>query len=246
VNHTRLIEYEELDSTNDEAKRLVRAGTSELYGTVITARRQTAGRGRKGRGFLSPGSGGTQPGSIYASFILEPPENLAEQFITALAAVAVCEAIEETTSYEPGIKWINDVLVDGKKICGILAESIPGAVILGIGVNINLKIDDLPQELTDTVGSLKMDEKERQCFFNALVGNVFRCVPGSPMDAYRKRSILTGQNIIIIQGENKRPAKALGVADDGALIVEYEDGSVCELRTGEITVRVAGHESLSV
>ena len=239
-----IIEYEELDSTNNEAKRLIVAARTPdaqneniPYGTVIKAKYQTAGRGRIGRSFFSPG-----PPSIYASFVLPPPARPAEQLITALAAVAVCEAIERTTSYKPGIKWINDVLADGKKICGILAESIPEAVILGIGININIEESDMPKELRAYAGSLRLDEEETAGLFGALVDFVFRFTAAegkeaaSLMDEYRKRSVVTGKKITIIQGESKRPATALDISDDGALVVAYEDGSVGELRTGEISI----------
>ena len=238
-----MIEYDELDSTSNEAKRLVREGNAaELYGTVIVAHHQTAGRGRMGKSFASP-----KGDSVYSTFILPPPDNPAEQLTTALAAVAVCEAIENTTSYNPGIKWVNDVFVDGKKVCGILAESIQdvsanqGAVVLGIGVNINLNEDDLPDDLRNIAGSLIMNEVEKEAFFKALVEKIFSYVSSQEkdmafVDAYRKRSILIGKNIIVKQGEKNRPAVALGIADDGALIVEYEDGSSDELRTGEVGI----------
>jgi birA, biotin-[acetyl-CoA-carboxylase] ligase region len=248
-----LIEYDELDSTNNEAKRLVREGNaSELHGTVITARRQTAGRGRMGKGFFSPDGN-----SIYATFILPPPESPEGQLITALAAVAVCEAIEKTTPYKPEIKWVNDVLVDGKKICGILAETIQdstsqSAVVLGIGVNINLNENDLPDELKDIAGSLRMNEEERVKFFEVFIESVFCCLScqtdgqgeetlsdvKSLMDSYSKRSILIGKNVFVLRADEKRPATALGIAEDGALIVEYEDGTSEELRTGDVSIRL--------
>jgi len=258
MRNRKLFSYEELDSTNNEAKRLLRntgaesdavgpirmaAGPSELFGSVITARRQTKGRGRLGRSFESPGGD-----SVYASFIFEPPEDPAGQRITAFAAVAVCLALERTTSYRPGIKWINDILIEGKKICGILAESVPGAAILGIGVNINLKEDDLPYELREKADSLSMDEETRTRFFNALAEEVFRCmaVASAPdtdeaaglMDEYRLRSVVLGKAVVLEQGKEKRSAFCTGIADDGALIVSLEDGSVEELRSGEISVRL--------
>jgi len=247
----RIIEYDELDSTNNEAKRMIRDSVSQknktaaLYGTVVTARRQSAGRGRRGKGFLSPGGG-----SVYASFILKPPKNPAEQRITALAAVAVCEAIESVTPCIPVIKWVNDILVDGKKVCGILAESDPYAVVLGIGVNINLDRTDLPDELKDVAGTLLMDREERASFFRILTEAVFRCLSeGSAketallMAAYRKRSLLLGRTVVFTSGEEKRVATATGIADDGALIVQYESGATEELRSGEISLRLAGDGS---
>jgi len=184
--------YDELDSTNDEAKRRLRVGEG-LIGSVITAGRQTNGRGRFGNSFASPGGD-----SVYASFILDLPENLAEQQITPLAAVAVCFALEKATPYRPLIRGINDILLENKKVCGILAESVPGAVVLGIGVNINLGEDDFPEELRESAGSLDMDNEMRARFFNELAEEVFRCMevaqkPDSAgaamlMDEYRARS----------------------------------------------------------
>ena len=334
MGKTSFFEYDELDSTNDEAKRLVKeaviaseakqstgqaaaSGTEpsplstppldELYGSVVTARRQGAGKGRRGRAFFSPGGG-----SVYASFILRPPERPAGQLITAFAAVAVCEAIEKTTPCRPGIKWLNDIIVDGKKVCGILAEAVPHAVILGIGVNINLDGNDLPESLRGVVGTLRMDAETRERFFDALVESVFRCtentaespprVPAesispctentaessprvtqdttepapcvtqdktesapcltqdtaepapyvtqdttepSPlyaapalMDAYRARSILIGKPVYVLRGDEKAPATAIGVADDGGLVVRYENGDIATLRAGEVSVRI--------
>ena len=186
----RLFEFAELDSTNEEAKRMIRAedDPSGLYGSVITAGSQSSGKGRRGRSFHSPGTG-----SIYATFILPPPENFSEQVITPLAAVAVCEAIEKTTAYRPGVKWVNDVLIEGKKVCGILAESIPGAVVLGIGININLPDESVPEELKAIVISLRLDDNEREQLFDALVEAVFRNVTATGeradklMDGYRSR-----------------------------------------------------------
>ena len=234
--------YEEIDSTNDEAKRLLRDGKAS-FGDVVAARRQTAGRGRRGRAFVSPGGD-----SVYASFILKPPERPAEQRITAFAAVAVCLAIERTTSYRPGVKWVNDVLADGKKICGILAESVPGAVILGIGVNINLDCGCLPEDLRETAGSLSMDKETRTLFFDALAEDVFRCAAAAEkadaaetaalMNAYRARSVLLGKLVVFLRGDTTCRALCENIADDGALIVRYENGKTEELRTAEISVRL--------
>ena len=186
---TRILEFDRLDSTNEEAKRMIRAAEepAALFGIVVTARSQSSGKGRRGKSFYSPATG-----SIYATFILPPPANFSEQVITPLAAVAVCEAIEKTTHYKPGVKWVNDVLVDGRKVCGILAESIPGAVVLGIGININFP-DEVPGDLEGLVSSLELNNKDRERLFDALVEAVFRCTAATGaaadklMDSYRSR-----------------------------------------------------------
>ena len=175
----KILEYDELDSTNNEAKRLVRTardsemvdGASSLYGTVVTAKMQTAGRGRMGKSFYSPGGD-----SIYASFILPPPADFADQRITLLAGEAVSEALEKTTRYKPEIKGVNDIIVDGLKVCGILTEAIPGAVIVGIGININIDENDFPDELKGVAGSLGLSTGEKAKLFDALTEAVFRIV----------------------------------------------------------------------
>jgi len=189
----QLFEHDELDSTNNEAKRMVRAAKDvpALYGcAVVTARRQSAGRGRNDKNFASPGGG-----SVYASFILAPPENPAEQHITMVAAVAVCEAIEACTLYRPSIKWVNDIIVDSKKVCGILSETVPGAVVVGIGINININEEDFPKKLHGSAGSLTMEESVRNRFFDELVETVFRLMKRREteeapiLDAYRARLV---------------------------------------------------------
>ena len=236
-------QYDVVDSTNDEAKRLLSARRRAKHGTIITASEQTNGRGRLGKSFASPGGD-----SIYVSFILKPPEDPAEQRITAFAAVAVCLAIEKTTSYRPGIKWINDIYLEGKKICGILAESVPSAVVLGIGININQSQGSFPDELRESAGSLIMNAEERARLFECLQEEVFRCMavaerPGTVeavhlMDEYRTRSVLLKKGILLSQGNTTIPAFCEDLANDGALIVRFIDGSVEELRSGDITVQL--------
>ncbi|MDR3305683.1 MAG: biotin--[acetyl-CoA-carboxylase] ligase [Clostridiales Family XIII bacterium] len=268
------IEYSEIDSTNNEAKRRLAAAAnpaalSALYGTVLTARRQTAGRGRLGKDFLSPGGD-----SIYISFILAPPDEAAHlQMITVAAAVAVCRAIEKTLGLRPGIKWVNDVFIDGKKICGILAEAVsdprPGAVkavILGIGININIPENDFPETLRASAGSLALPPDGRPRLLDALEKEVFACVralknPAALLGEYRARSFVVGKQIFVLKqtpgrpdssdipnspndpnktdDPNKKttPAAAIRITDDGGLEVKYEDGAREVLRSGEVSIR---------
>ncbi|MDR1796891.1 MAG: biotin--[acetyl-CoA-carboxylase] ligase [Clostridiales Family XIII bacterium] len=210
-------EYDEIDSTNDEAKRRVaaalRAGAAEpspaleaLFGTAVAARRQTAGRGRRGRAFLSPGGH-----SIYISYILRPFGKYGNgDLLTLAAAVAVCRAIERVLPAGPGappeaaprIKWVNDVFLGGKKICGILAEAVsdPGtnricALVLGIGVNAGVPPEAFPGELQQTAGSLPLPKEKRAAFMAALSEEVFYysglCEgdPDAVLGAYRARAL---------------------------------------------------------
>ena len=146
--------FESLDSTNNYLKKLASGGAAE--GTVVIADEQTAGRGRMGRSFASaPGCG------IYMSMLLRPEGCTADcaPGLTAVAAVAVCRAIEKVCGRAPGIKWINDLYLRGKKICGILCESSvkDGRVnyaVLGIGLNVTTRAEEFPEELRETAGSL--------------------------------------------------------------------------------------------
>ena len=158
--------------------------------------------------------------------------------------------MEKTTGQKPGIKWVNDVLVNGKKICGILTEAIPRAVIVGIGVNINLSEDVFPAGLRESAGSISMDKDTRARFFSALTDEIFRCVPVAEktgtaeaialMDEYRKRSVLIGKPVILTRGDAPALIQAFceTITDDGALVVVYDNGYTEELRTSEVSVRL--------
>jgi BirA family biotin operon repressor/biotin-[acetyl-CoA-carboxylase] ligase len=232
-------------STNDEAKALIVAGEKRgdlPFGTVIVANEQTAGRGRRGRVFASPAAD-----SVYMSFILKPAAAAADTLpVTIAAAVAVCEAIEARTSARPLIKWVNDIYIEGKKVCGILAEAVSGAdggiagIVLGVGVNINVPPESFPEELRGIAASLRIEKGDRARFTAELIRRVrARCdgLPGgtSPIQAYRERSLVVGAQIIVIgSGGFETPAVAEDIADDGALLVRYADGRRESLHSGEI------------
>ena len=154
---SRLIVLEQVDSTNNYLKRLALEGAPE--GTVAVADAQSAGRGRLGRSFQSP------PGTgIYLSILLRPPVAPERAVnLTACTAVAVCDAIEFAVGVRPQIKWTNDVLMDRRKICGILTEmSVEGetgalqSIVVGIGVNCNQGMEDFPEEIRHVAGSVAM------------------------------------------------------------------------------------------
>lgn len=262
-----LISLDTTDSTNDEAKRRLRAAITqgsgaeqELFNTAITARKQTAGKGRRGRSFHSPDTGD----SLYISFILPPPtKHRSLEVLTVAAAVAVCLTVEEIladsddTDQHPTIKWVNDVLINNKKICGILAESVQNnAIVLGIGININMREDDFPEELRGIAGSLMLDEYGHERISEILCKNMLGIYKDmesgnavSVLDLYRKFEITTGHKVRIMKhvlsgdeqyADNRAIfAFAKAIADDGGLIVVYDDGSEEVLRSGEISVRDA-------
>lgn len=218
--------------------------TSAPHGTLVIARHQTAGRGRLGRSFASPDDSG-----IYMSIILEPADTN-PVLITTAAAVAVCRSIEKVCSEKPQIKWVNDIYLNGKKVCGILAESvtdyITGAIthiILGIGINCNQTA--IPPELTDIAGAIEGDYS-----INQLSAEVYNQVmlladdlhPEKFIGDYRQRSMVLGETVTVYKGgyspdKPGQPARVLDIDENGGLKIIYSSGERETLTTGEISIR---------
>ena len=239
----RLLALECAESTNAVAAEAARKGEAE--GLVVVAERQTAGRGRRGRSFFSPGGTG-----LYMSILLRPrfsPERAV--LLTAAAACAVCEAIEAELGLAPGIKWVNDILLDGKKVCGILVESSAGAdgleyAIAGIGVNVTAPCGGFPAELKDIAGALTAEPvpglRERLASrivssFTRLYGAVGR---GEQLEGYARRVTPPGTKITVLTPEGPRPATVLGTDENCRLLVRYDGGGEDALFSGEISIRV--------
>ena len=239
--------FASVDSTNTYLKREAMNGAP--HGLCAIANEQTAGRGRVGRSFLSRPDCG-----VYLSMLLRPkcpPEVCAS--LTAHTAVAVCFAIERVCGIEPGIKWTNDIVLAGQKICGILTEltlesesSAVDSVVIGIGVNVNNRPQDFPPELSGIAGSILSatgQEVRRAELAAALVEELDRMTalwtedPHAYLQAYRQRCITTGKDVLVRRGDTERPAFAERVTDDFALLVRYPDGSHQTLTGGEVSVR---------
>lgn len=240
--------YPVVDSTNNVLKKLAQDGAKE--GTCVIAAEQSAGRGRIGRSFYSPSGSG-----IYLSLLLKPGNIPAERsvLITTMAAVAVCMAIEKTTKEKPGIKWVNDIFLDGKKVCGILTE---GAVsmengyldyaVLGVGLNAYLPEGNaFPEELKKIAGPIykapQSDGKNLLAaeFLNAFLYLYYNEDPCAYQKEYRKRCFVIGKDISVLSPLGTFNAKAIDIDDDCHLIVEYEDGRRETLSSGEISIRVS-------
>lgn len=233
--------YDEIDSTNTEAKRLLAGGRIELPALVV-AECQSGGRGRQGRSFYSPRGAG-----VYMSVVTGAAGG-GVLSMTTMAAVAVVRAIEALTDKKPRIKWVNDVYLDGKKICGILAEAVlrPGsnslqAVVTGIGVN--LWLTELPEELAETVTALNTPDLSR----NQLIARITKeflaltadLTDHSYLKEYREHSLILGKEINChINGEIRR-ATAVDIDEAGGLVIRHPDGSTETLRSGEVTIRLA-------
>ncbi|MGL5125640.1 MAG: biotin--[acetyl-CoA-carboxylase] ligase [Fusobacteriaceae bacterium] len=234
--------FKTLDSTNNQAKKMAIEGASS--GTLILAEEQTNGRGRRGREFYSPANSG-----IYMSLILKPNFSMEEiPLITTGACVAVCRAIEKLFQVSPKIKWINDIYLDDKKVCGILTEGVTNfesgsieSVILGIGINFNTM--DFPGELKKKAGSI-LNEKTQRVSRNDLVSEIvleiFKVLEEIPerkyLAEYKERSWVLGSYVEVLSSNRNYTAKALDISEDGALIVIDEFGKLEYLNSGEISI----------
>lgn len=237
---------EETLSTNTALRALAEAGAPE--GTVYIAQGQTGGRGRMGRSFYSPAGTG-----LYLSLLLRPvswkPARAAQ--LTAAAAAAMCEAIREVTGKEPGIKWVNDILLDGKKVCGILTEasfSMESGVleyaVLGLGVNVYPPEGGFPKELEGVAGALLdapgEDVRSRLAgeFLNRFLAGYEHPEDRSFLDTYRRRSVAVGREVTVLSNGHERRAFAYAVDDDCRLLVRYDDGTEQALSYGEIRITI--------
>ena len=232
--------YGEIDSTNAEAKRLLSLGAEAPF--LVTADMQTLGRGRLGRSFYSPRGAG-----MYLSLVCALPCGAADATrLTTMASVAVLRAIERLTGKRAGVKWVNDLFYGGKKICGILCEGIMGAedgalTHAVVGVGLNLTAAPLPDEIAGIAGALDAPDVPREAFIAEITRAFLRLLAGDDpayMDDYRAHSMVIGRAVTVIQNGVHRDATALAVADDGALLVRYDDGAEAALRTGEISLRL--------
>ena len=235
-----------VDSTN--TKCIEKAKTGEPEGYVAIAGSQSAGRGRRGKAFFSPAESG-----IYMSILLRPvglTENQVLHF-TTMAAAAVSEAIENVSGKKAEIKWVNDIFIDGKKVCGILSEASYGVqtgkleyVIVGIGVNAYEPSDGFPSSIADVAG--KVFDEPSIGLKNRLAAEILNCfmayyahLPETPYsEEYIRRSMVTGKNVMVNKGGEMIRAYVLGIDQEFGLKVRYDDGSVEVLRSGEISIRI--------
>jgi BirA family biotin operon repressor/biotin-[acetyl-CoA-carboxylase] ligase len=217
------------DSTNQRARELAAAGAP--HGTLVTADEQTAGRGRQGRAWVAP------PGTaVLASVVVREVSPM----LPLAAAVAVCEACEAVADVRCEIKWPNDVLIDGRKVCGILAEGRPveGWAVIGIGLNVTAGADAFPPELRDTATSLHAASASRPTVAETIetllpaLGARLDTPQDELLDAWRARDALRGRRIAWNGGEGV----AAGIDDSGALLVETGDG-LATLDAGEVHLR---------
>ena len=229
-----------VSSTNDEAKKLAATGAKE--GTVVVANRQTEGRGRLKRKFHSP------EGGLYMSVILRP-EISAEKtlFVTAAAAVAVREAIEKVCGVSTDIKWVNDLYLSGKKVCGILSEASVNIesgttdhIVVGIGINTVRPIGGFPSEIADKAGYISLnpvfDMRNRLCaeIVNGILSR-YKCGKTEELlKSYREHSATLGKEVEITCGNESYKGVAKYIDDDFRLVVSLSGGGDKTFSYGDI------------
>lgn len=234
---SRIICLEETESTNTYLKNLPDAPD----GLAVIARRQSAGRGRVGRSFLSP------EGGIYLSLLHCPGSDFEPGLLTAGGAVAVCRAIERVCGVQAGIKWVNDLVLGGRKICGILTEAVAAEgemrVIIGVGLNVNTPASAFEGELGAIAGSIltqtgqSADEAGLAAAVIEELDAAFSCSREETLASYRARCVTPGREVLIRQGGSAETAFAEAVDEDFALIVRYPDGRRGRLSFGEASIR---------
>lgn len=245
--HSSILWFDIIDSTNTRAKSLAAAGAP--HGTVLIADSQCAGRGRLGRVFQSPPDSG-----IYMSVILRPhclPAAL--MHLTCATAVATCDAVEETLGFRPGIKWINDLVYDRKKLAGILTElsvntktALVDYAVVGIGINCNQTAEDFSSELQGIACSARMvcGKSVDRCYLAAGVIQALEKMSrelfsnqDTIMARYRKDCVTVGSEVAVVRGDDRQYGKALDVANDGSLLVAFADGHTAAVNSGEVSIR---------
>lgn len=241
----RLEYFDITDSTNIRARKLAEEGAP--HGTLVVADSQTAGRGRRGRSWVSPRGDG-----IWMSMVLRPLMTPASaSMLTLVAGLAVVKGVKDSAGLTAMIKWPNDAVLGGKKICGILTEMSTESeyiryVIPGIGINVN--VDDFPEELKATATSLKLETGKsiRRSPVIAAVAESFEhyydifmetCDMSGLKDEYNRSLVNMGREVMVLDPRGQYRGTALGIDREGSLLVRREDGGVTAVISGEVSVR---------
>lgn len=242
AKNCRIEARKSLPSTNTELKKLAACGEPE--GKVLIANEQTAGRGRMGRSFYSPADSG-----IYMSVLLRPQLSAEKSvLLTTLAAVSAAKAIEQVCAVPVGIKWVNDLYCNDKKIAGILTEGginlengLLEYAVVGIGVNVSTA--DFPEEIKNTAGSVSAGGKQvsRPYLAAQILNRLFADLPKLESKAflheYKARSVVLGREIFVIKNGMQIPAVAEDIDENAALLVRYADGRTEKLSSYDISIR---------
>lgn len=245
--------FDKIGSTNDYAKEIEKLSCPH----IILADEQTKGRGRMGRSFYSPPASG-----LYMSVVFRPDFEISKaMLITTISALAVCQAFEEVAGVGPKIKWVNDIYMSEKKVCGILTEAESNLesgtmdkIIIGIGINCFLQ--RFPDELKDKAAFIENPKKEfsRSQLAASIINNIFSLINNFDkrklLMEYKSRSMILGKQILLYgssysalpeHGGTGVKARAIDIDENGGLVVEYMEGrharEMATVTSGEVTVR---------
>ena len=243
--------YEETDSTNTRAKEYAKSGGEA--GSVFLAKSQTKGRGRRGRAWISPNEG-----NIYFSILLRPNISTQEaSMLTLVMGYAISLAIEEETGLLVQIKWPNDLVIAGKKVCGILTEmsaKMQSVEYVVIGAGVNVGMESVAPEIQDVATSLKLENaKKANVDEDISIQKLFACILQkfqeqyeifledrdlrSICKGYNDRLVNVGREVVILEKDKEYTAKATGINPQGELLVEKQDGTKEAILSGEVSVR---------
>jgi BirA family transcriptional regulator, biotin operon repressor / biotin---[acetyl-CoA-carboxylase] ligase len=242
---TKIFVFDAVESTNDLARKYLEEGA--LEGQVLIAESQTRGRGRMGRSWVSP------PGTgIYMSVLLKPqilPQRLPQ--LTLMAGLGTVQAVNEFSSQKAQLKWPNDILLNGKKLSGILSEyhttqNGGNAVIIGIGVNANHSQNDFPEILRPTATSLRIENEnpvDREALATALIRHLdqeydafLRGKNPNVIKKWTDHSDMFGKNISVTKGESVIHGTALGLDSQGRLLMRIKNGEEMAFDSGEVSL----------
>jgi BirA family biotin operon repressor/biotin-[acetyl-CoA-carboxylase] ligase len=242
----KIIHFDTINSTNIKAKELADLGEQE--GTIVISEEQTLGRGRLGRSWISPKYKG-----IWMSIILRPNINpIHVSKITQVGAAAVCKAAEEM-GIKTQIKWPNDIILNNKKVCGILTEMSAelnkiNYVVMGIGINVNIDKNEFPDDIKHMAASFK-SEIGKEILRKELAARVLNNfellykeftkegIAKASIDICRENSILLGKEINVIRDNKTISAKAVNLDGEGELIIQHSNGEIEKLISGEVSIR---------
>jgi len=241
---------ESTDSTNKTLQTMAIEGAADRQ--IVIANEQTKGRGRLGRNFDSPKDSG-----IYFSYLMKPKQKNPQDAttLTAWTAVAISDAIKEACDIEPQIKWVNDLVLNKKKICGILTEmsietesGMIQSIIIGIGINVNELKEDFPEEIRNIASSLRIETGKsysRSKIVAAMIKHMDKLYDNWPdaaelyLDKYKNKSVTINKEVAVKfrDSDNPKNGKAIDINKDFTLKVEYEDGIIETVSSGDVSVR---------
>ena len=241
------IEINILDSVTSTNMLLKEQGKTKSEFCTIIASSQTSGRGRLGRSFYSPESSG-----VYFSVLLKPQLEIQKAIlITTAAAVAVTRTLEILGCENSQIKWVNDIFVDNKKVCGILTESVINTetkkidfAVLGVGINLVKPKEDFPEDIKNIAGAVFFDEIPyiKELFVAEFLNEFYKIYKNLNdaefMEEYKDKCFCIGKEISVISGDSVRRGTAISIDENARLLVKFSDNHTEFISSGEISIKI--------